>query len=149
MTHSTEFEHYEDVRNLFMSYRAAKFILEHPYSDQKLTSLGIDPTQAKEDDKEAERVVRLVDKAIFQLRFAKRGDRLAKILYYRFMSEIPLTTDEILSKLIREGIIRSRTTYFRLLDEAICAACYFLWNEGEVPLIKKIPKPTEQAQKEH
>lgn len=142
MSKANQPEHYNDVVKLFTSYYVARSIITN-HTRESLKKLDNNEALLKSYD-DAERVVRLVDNAIVRINFiCKNGNRYARALFYRYMTDRPYSEDAILERLRIEGIAKSKPTYHRLKEKGLYAACAFIYNDNvELNLIQNLNIPT-------
>lgn len=134
-------EHYKDVIKLFNSYRVAKSIIT-THSDELMSQLDSDE-KVRQNYENAQKIVQLADNAILRINFiCKNGNRCARALFYRYMTDYPYNEDTVVEQLKSEGISKSKSTYHRLKEQGLQAACAFIWNDDvEVKLLQTISLP--------
>lgn len=135
--------HFQDAAKLFSVYRAAKGVVDNTdLTKPQILRPGQTIEDVKENYKQSVRVVRIVHKAISDIRTCVDGDKIAGVLYLRYINKKPLTEADIIAKLDAEGIAKTRQTYYRLREKGICYACAFLWGDDfPVETIKDIKLP--------
>lgn len=133
--------HYKDVVKLFNSYRVARSLISN--ATEEIINQLDDNEKIKQNYENAKKIVRLADNAILKINFiCKNGNRYARALFYRYMSEFPYDEDTIVEQLRIEGIAKSKPTYHRLKDKGLQAACAFIWDDDvDVKLLQSISLP--------
>lgn len=137
-------KHYDETVDIFSTYRIAKNIIKSPIVEEQIKRGYYDDEELAKDVKRAKDIVCLVDKTILRISTVKNGDRLSKILYYRYMNPSPLTEEEILCRLSYENIAKTRATYYRLRGKALCIASNLIWDEdSKLKTIQTVEMPKE------
>lgn len=133
--------HYDDVVKLFNSYRVAKSIVT-THSEEIMSQLDNDE-KVRQNYESAKKIVQLADNAILRINFlCKDGNRCARVLFYRYMTDYPYNEDTVIEQLKIEGISQSKSTYHRLKERGLQAACAFIWDDTvELKLLQTISLP--------
>ena len=129
--------HIKDTINLFNTYRASKNIIKCG------TDLITDKENVDYEYKKAEKIIKLVDNAILRMCFnSKDGNRYARTLFYRYLSDTIYSEKQIINILKHEQIAKSKPTYHRLRKQGLCAACAIIYkDEIDFDLIDEIKLP--------
>ena len=122
-------KHYDETVDIFSTYRIAKNIMKSPIVEEQIKRGYFDDEEMAKDVKRAQDIVCLVDKAVLKINTVKDGDRLSKILFYRYMNPTPLSEEEIMLRLSYENTAKTRATYYRLRNKALCIASNLIWEE--------------------